>query len=311
MSILDKIINSGIVELSKKKEISYRIDNIILGKSIYTMKDCEKVFSDMNMCLVILEQGYGFAYFQDELNFQNIQEYVNGDIRNVLRMNIPLYFKIAIADAIYSVLNNLNNKSGFKKLKGNLRTKAKLRAKELIEDIKPGSNVILLGAVTEIIEECSNKKLQLSVLDLESSKIGLTFSQNTVGNSSKLFVKKIKGADYIIATGMIFVSNYADKIFEYANKNNCKLIMYMETGSNFGEKLIEFGAYRVLSEFFPYYDFSGETKYMMYKRNFPINSLYNLSFLSKYFPLVTVKLLPKLRKEIYNLKISTIFESAD
>ncbi len=247
----------------------------------------------MNMCLVILEQGYGFAYFQDELNFQNIQEYVNRDIRELLRINIPLYFRVAIADAIYSVLNNLNNKNGFKKLKGNLRTKAKLRAKELIKDIKSGSNVILLGAVTEIIEECSNKKLKLSVLDLEPSKIGLTFSQNIVGNSSELFVKKIKEADYIIATGMIFVSNYADKIFEYAKKSNCKLIMYMETGSNFGGKLIEYGAYRVLSEFFPYYDFSGETKYMMYKRNFPINPLYSPSFLSKYFPRVIVKLLSK------------------
>lgn len=87
------------------------------------MKDCELVFKDMNMCLLLLEQGYGFAYFHDHLDFQSLQNYVNKDFRKVLRMPKPIYLKVAIADAIYSVLNNSNNGYKYKYFKGNLRTK--------------------------------------------------------------------------------------------------------------------------------------------------------------------------------------------
>lgn len=271
--IIDEIIKKGLLELSSKENANYRIDNIILGKSMYTMKNCDKVFSDMNFCLVILEQGYGFAYFQSEFNFENFQHFVNRDLREVLKTPIPPYLKVAIADAIYSVLNNLNKSYRYKNLRGELRTKAGQRAKMLIEDIPVGSKVLLIGASSEIIEECNNKKMQLTVLDLEPTKIGLEFSKNTIEDSTKLFEEKIEKAEYIIATGMIFVFESADAILEYSKINNRKLILYMETGSNFGRELLDFGAFRVLSEIFPYYDFFGDTKYFMHKRkilSFPL-----------------------------------------
>ena len=70
-----------------------------------------------------------------------------------------------------------------------------------------------------------------------------------------------------IATGMIFVSETADKIFEFARKYNKHLIVFMETGSNFGPQLLKYGADTVLSEFFPFYDFYGDTKYLVSKKD--------------------------------------------
>lgn len=265
--IIDKIIEHGLVELSKQEKSSYRIDNIILGTSFYTMKDCKRVFNDMNMCLIILEQGYGFAYFQDELNFQSLQNYVNKDLREVLKMSIPFYLKVAIADAIYSVANNLSNRYRYKYFKGDLRTKARSRATELVDGIPEGSKVLLLGAVTEIINECTKRGLEVSVLDLDHSKIGLILDQKKIEDSRRFFTEEIKQVDYVITTGMIFVSETADSIFEAAKQNGCKLIMYMETGSNFGEELLKYGAYKVLSEFFPYYDFFGDTKYIIFEKS--------------------------------------------
>ena len=265
--IIDKIIEDGLIELSKRKDASYRIDNIILGASVYTMKNCKRVFNDMNMCLILLEEGYGFAYFQDDLDFQSLQNYVNRDFREVLRMSIPLYLKVAIADAIYSVANNLSNKYKYKYFKGHLRTKAQLRAVELVNGIPTGSRILLLGAVTEIINECTKRGLEVSVLDLDQSKIGLILDKKQVEDSRKFFAEKIKRADYVIATGMIFVSQTADSIFEAAKQNGCKLILYMETGSNFGNELLRHGAYKVLSEFFPYYDFFGDTKYAIFEKS--------------------------------------------
>lgn len=264
--ILDKIIEDGLLTLSKLTNVNYRIDNIILGKSIYTMKDCIKVFTDMNICLLLLEQGYGFTYFQNEIDFKLAENLVNKDLREILKTEIPLYLKVSIADAIYSVINNLNHKSKYHYLKGSLRIKAALRAKELVKRIPKNSKVVLLGAVTEIIDECSKRNIQLSVLDLEPSKIGLIFGQKAVENSNEVFKEKITDADFVIATGMIFVSNTADLLFENTKVNKYKLILYMETGSNFGEELLKYGAYKVLSEFFPYYDFNGETRYLVHQK---------------------------------------------
>ena len=264
--LLNKIIKEGLVSLSKLNDVSYRVDNIILGKSLYTMKNCNRIFSDMNVCLILLEQGYGFTYFQENIDFKSAEKYVNKDIREVLKDNTPLYIKVALADAIYSVINNLKQEHKYKYLRGDLRTKASKRAKELLKEIPKHSKVVLLGAVTEIIEECSKRKIQLSVLDIEPSKIGLVFSEKTVENSDMVFREKIRDADYVIATGMIFVSKTADLVFQHAKNHLYKLILYMETGSNFGGILIEYGAYKVLSEFFPYYDFNGETRYLIHRR---------------------------------------------
>lgn len=264
--ILDKIIKKGLLSLAKLNDVNYRVDNIILGKSIYTMKDNNKVFTDMNLCLLLLEQGYGFSYFQSEIDFKLVENYVNKDLRKLLKEEIPLYLKVALADSIYSVLNNLQPKYRYKYLRGDLRTKASLRAKELVKSIPENSKVVLLGAATEIIDECERKKIQLSVLDLEPSKIGLIFCKNIVENSNAVFEEKIKDADYVIATGMIFVSDTADLLFKFTKDNNYKLIFFMETGSNFGEALLDYGAYKVLSEFFPYYDFNGETRYLVHQK---------------------------------------------
>lgn len=264
--IIDKIIEDGLLELLKLKGVNYRVDNIILGKSIYTMKNCNKVFTDMNMCMLLLEQGYGFTYFQNELDFKLAEDYVNKDLREILNKEIPLYLKVSLADAIYSVINNLHSKQTYKYLRGNLRTKAAMRAKELVKDIPKNSKVVLLGAVTEIIDECSRRNINLSVLDLEPSKIGLVFGQKAVENSNNVFNDKIKDADYVLATGMVFVSDTADLLFENAVSNKYKLVLYMETGSNFGGELLKYGATKVLSEFFPYYDFNGSTRYLIHKK---------------------------------------------
>jgi len=265
--LLDRIIKDGLATLSTMDSVSYRIDNIILGKSIYTMKDCDTVFSDMNLCLILFEQGYGFSYFQDDIDYDSAQQWVNQDVRDVLKTDIPLYIKVALADAVYSMIHTINHTYTYRHFKGTLRDKATARAQELVRGIPKKSKVVLLGAVAEIIDECNKKDIDLTVLDLESSKIGLHFDKTTIQNGLEVSQDTIASADYVIATGMIFVSCTADDLFEKARAGNYKLILYMETGSNFGGSLIAHGAHKVLSEMFPYYDFHGDTKYIVHQKN--------------------------------------------
>lgn len=267
--LIEKIIKDGLRELNKNNYSNLRVDNVIVGKSIYTMKKSDVVFSDMNICLLLLENGYGFSYFHEDIDFTLYEKYVNKNINEILKDNIPLHFKVAIADSIYSVLNNLLNQSdnSYLYFKGNLRTKSKLRASEIVKDIPQGSTVLLLGAVTEIIEECNRKKLNITVYDLEPSKKGLKIDSTTIQKPTSLETEDINEKfDYVIATGMTLVSNTLDYLLEKARHKKFKLILYMETGSNIGAKLLEYGAHKVISEFFPFYDFYGETKYRIYER---------------------------------------------
>lgn len=183
------------------------------------------------------------------------------------KKTIPTYLKVALTDALYCLLNKHRIKKVETFFVGNLRQKAQERAQKLLQNIPSGSKVLLLGAVTEIIEEASRRNVELNVFDLESQKLGLNLRNVRVDSGNSLnFTDKIKNVDYIVATGMIFVSNTADEIFKLVNENDKKLIMYMESGSNFGESLIKFGAETVLSEYFPYYDFFGDTKYSLFQK---------------------------------------------
>jgi hypothetical protein len=260
MKILKKIIDQGIEELSEKK-LNPRIDNIIVGKSLYTMKNCNSVFEDMNLCLVLLENSSGFSYFQDQIDFSYYHDFVDLPLIEALKKpDLKPFFRTALADALYSEINHSDKKNdGI--LKGNLRNKAQQRAKLLLSEIPSGSKVLLAGAVTEIIEESAKLDISLTVTDLEPSKIGLEFKNSVVLDGHEETFKALVESDYAIISGMVFVSETADKIFSLAKESGTKLIFFMETGANFGYKLTDFGAHKVLSEFFPFYDFYGETKY--------------------------------------------------
>ena len=263
MDILNSLIADASESLSARGD-ELRIDNLILGKTLYTMKGCNSVFTDMNFCLILLEDAYGFAYFQGEIDY-SLSEFVDKNVLDVIE-RVPAYMQVAITDALYCLLNKqiFSETSQFP---GSLRQKAESRARLLLEHIPDKSKVLLLGAATEIIEEAKRKKCELRVLDLEAQKIGMEVGAVRVddGQATDLY-KEIENTDYIIATGMIFVSGTADKIFEISTEKNKNLTLYMETGSNFGPQLLNYGATVVLSEFFPYYDFFGITRYFLSKR---------------------------------------------
>lgn len=264
MSILNTLIDEAKSKLSNNED-DLRIDNIILGKSLYTIKGSDKVFTDMNLCLVLFENAYGFSYFQGEIDY-SVEKVVNKNAIEVLNQDLPPYLKIAVTDGLYSLINKdlIADKSVFT---GNIRQKAIQRATKLLEHIPNGSKVLILGAATEIVEHAKEKNCQIKILDLEVQKIGMEIDTISIDDGGKGNIEEeIKNTDFIVATGMIFVSETADNIIEIANRHNKHLSIYMETGSNFGPQLINFGADKVLSEFFPYYDFFGDTKYKVFTK---------------------------------------------
>ena len=135
MNILPNLINEAKQYFSVNHE-DLRIDNIILGKTLYTMKDCDRVFTDMNFCLVLMNNAYGFSYFQGEIDY-SLSNFVNKNALNVVEEEIPIYLRVAITDAMYCLINR--NKFANKHIfTGDIRQKAKERAKTLLAHIPTG-----------------------------------------------------------------------------------------------------------------------------------------------------------------------------
>jgi len=264
MNILNSLISDAREALLPRVN-ELRIDNLILGKTLYTMKACNSVFTDMNFCLVLLENAYGFAYFQEEIDY-SLSKFVNKNAFDVIE-EVPIYMRVAITDALYCLINKEKFSEPLR-FSGNIREKAENRARTLLKHIPDKSRILLLGAATELIEEAKRKKCELKVLDIETKKIGMELGAIHVndGQNSDLH-KEIDHAEHIIATGMIFVSKTAEKVFEISAEKNKSLTLYMETGSNFGPQLLDYGAAVILSEFFPYYDFFGDSKYLIFKKD--------------------------------------------
>lgn len=259
--ILDELIKKALTYSDNIDQNDLRIDNIILGTSFYTMKDIDHVYSDMKFCLILLENGYGFSYYQGDLNFE-IGSIVNKKITDVINDELPQPIKVALTDALYCLIN-IDNKN-IKFLQGSLRDKAKQRARCLLDNIPAESKVLLIGAVSEIIETALEYKIEIQVTDLEKTKIDSTTHVPIVDGAHTL--DKLKKSDYAIVTGMVFATDTIDKIMQIAKENKVKLIFFMETGANFGNELIRYGATKVLCEYFPFYDFYGNTKYSIYER---------------------------------------------
>lgn len=263
MRILDSLLRSA-EEQFDAGDSDLRIDNVILGKTLYTMKGSDTVFSDMNFCLVLLEKGYGFSYFQEEIDY-SLKTIVNKSVLDVIH-NQPTFLEVALLDALYCLQRDRSKQVSSGKFSGPLREKARARAELLVQDIPSGARVLLLGAATEIIEAVNARGCTLQVLDLEQQKIGSVFDAvEVMPGSDSALESAIGNADYVIATGMIFVSGTADLVFELVSAADAKLILYMETGANFGPALLQHGAAKVLSEFFPFYDFYGDTSFLISK----------------------------------------------
>ena len=264
MRLLTELTRHALGEASEAGQL--RIDNIIVGTSFYTMKHSSAVFSDMRFCLVMLENGYGFCYFQSDLDWQP-QTFVNQRIVDVLNQEIPLFLRTALVDAIYSTLRK-HSSSDVQLLSGALRKKARARAQIVLSVVASGSKVLMLGAVTELIEEALAKSCGVSVMDLEDQKVGLNFAGVRVQRAStSAFAEAVSRSDYVVATGMIFPCAWADEVFAEVESAGKKLIFYMESGANFGAELLRFGAHAVLAEFFPFYDFFGETRCALHLQN--------------------------------------------
>jgi hypothetical protein len=214
--------------------------------------------------------GVGYCVCHDK-NLKLPIDWIGRDVREITTSDRCL--RVAILDAAYSALVFAPTYS--LALLGSSNNKALGRASIISYEIlrlvpkiaRSSLNVAVVGAVGSILAEL--KKLGLSVrsTDMDSSVIGETLGGVKVEDGHGQTTSMLASADLALVTGMTISTNTLDDIFSVCRSNKTKLIMFIQTGSNFASEYLRRGADTVVAEIFPNYIFPGETVVKVFRRD--------------------------------------------
>jgi len=262
--LLQKLTAQALKRTEKLPAKSFRIHKIVMGASYSTMRDQQTVFQNLFPCTVYLPGAYGFAYAEGIIDEAAIRSVMNRDVRDVLQdATITTPLRIALLDALYATYND---KAVDGHLVGDLDERAASRADLLLDGMSASAEIVLLGPASEIIEGAVKRGIRIRVTDRSDQKVGRSYYGITVEKAAPLakIIQKYPKTTHIIATGMIFISDTAEEIFEVTKEHDLHLTLYMETGAWLAPELLTYGANRIIAEEFPFYDFRGPTPYRIY-----------------------------------------------
>jgi len=223
-----------------------------------------------DVIVVAQTTGPGSCYcFQENPDSNFYLSLLGKDAREVISNSYAT--NIAILDAIYSNFKIIPQESY--QLQGNANQKAESRALIINSEVDrivrqfhiQNPTISLIGSVGNILSQLTKKYKNIYSTDLDTSLIGQNICGIEIEDGNIFSNKRISQSDIAIVTGMTFSTRTFDTILELANKNDVKILMFCQTGSNFAPFLLELGVTGVISELFPFYMFPGITTVKIYR----------------------------------------------
>lgn len=214
-------------------------------------------------CAYSLVRNYDVEYLQSLMG------------KNYLDLNIEdRALDVALMDSIYSTLQGESDSqieiSGTSITKTTDRTNVivdetiKLIDKNNLKHEKP--LICNVGVVGNFIKALLEKNVDVIGTDYDSNIIGIKLFEKAEILHGDRTLGAIENSDVALITGMTFTTDTLDKIIFTANKFGTKLIMFAETGSNFGEFYVKNGVDCVIGEPFPFYIFQGKSVLNIFRK---------------------------------------------
>ena len=152
--------------------------------------------------------------------------------------------------------------------KARLRTGIIMReAERLLPDGK-GANarIVNVGVVGELLRRLKEKYRNVTATDFDEVIVGLSLHGVSIDHGNQT-LEHVREADLAIVTGMTLATGTLEAIVDTARSAGTKLVVFAETGANFGEEYCrELGIDAVVSEPFPFYIFQGATRIEVYRK---------------------------------------------
>ena len=198
------------------------------------------------------------------------RELVGSDARDLVKEKTCI--SIATLDSLYAALPR--QPAAVHELKGNPMEKTGVRtaiilaeAERLLAGVSGRcARVVNVGVVGNVLRDLKLKGFDVCASDLERDIVGSTVHGVEVQDGTKTF-DLIGQSDLAIVTGMTIATDSLELIVEEAQKAGTKLLLFAETGANFGEEYCRtIGIDTVVSEPFPFYVFQGVSTIEVYRR---------------------------------------------
>lgn len=194
---------------------------------------------------------------------------IGKDARHLTSSN--LFFRIASLDAAFSQVLPLANIKY--KLTGLTGDKAYGRANIVCNEVARlvGKNkltqpkILTIGSVGSMIHELVSRRYKVFATDLDPLVINSEMSGITIQDGAKSTLSLLEEVDIAIVTGMTLATETIDDVIEVANRTKTSLVLFAQTGANCHPYLRELGVDTVVSEFFPFYMFPGESEIHVYR----------------------------------------------
>ncbi len=126
--------------------------------------------------------------------------------------------------------------------------------------------VVNVGVVGNVIRGLRLRGFEVMASDLERDMVGRVIHGVKVEDGSRT-LDLVGNCDLAIVTGMTIATDTLEMLVETASRAGAKLLIFAETGANFGEEYCRLlGIDAVVSEPFPFYIFQGVSRIEVYRK---------------------------------------------
>jgi len=220
--------------------------------------------------LVAQTMGQGSCYCDKELQIN--EGLLGRDAREII--SEMSCYEIAILDSIYASIPR--SPAAVHELRGNSVEKAVTRGAIIVDEVErllkrmgavpDETTIVNVGVVGNLIKALREKRYNVVATDLDSKIIGTSIHGVTVQDGARTY-QAVRDADVAVITGMTLTTDALNDIVHVCQENQTRLVMFAETGANFGDEYCRtIGVDVVVSEPFPFYIFQGVTRIEIYRR---------------------------------------------
>ena len=214
--------------------------------------------------------GQGSCYCDTDLVIND--DLIGRDAREVVQERDC--YSISLLDSIYASIPK--QPDDVHEIRGSSIEKAAKRNAIILDEIgrllgvfgpKSGKpRVLNVGVVGNVVHGLVERGYDVLATDLDEKIIGSSVHGVTVVHGSRTY-QHLKSSDVAVITGMTLATDAVGDIAELSKVYNTRVVMFAETGANFGEEYCQsLGIDVVVSEPFPFYIFQGVSRIEVYRR---------------------------------------------
>ena len=141
-------------------------------------------------------------------------------------------------------------------------------ARRLLAEVNNGKRkprVVNVGVVGNVLRGLCESGCHVFATDLEREIIGSVVHGIKIEDGYQT-LDHVRESDLAIVTGMTIATDTLNLIIEAARESGTKLLIFAETGANFGQEYCQtLGVDTVVSEPFPFYIFQGKSTIEVYR----------------------------------------------